>query len=177
MNEFINGPLGALHTLSATIALIVGLIVLLSKKGTGEHKKLGYIYVLSMLILNISAIPITNMSGSIGLFHVFILISLPTIITAIYIPLFMRNKPNWVSMHFSFMYWSYVGLVAAFINEVMVRLPAIIFVADKINNQITEQTVNIAAILAFTTTGIVIFFSETIFRSWRKKFTENIQES
>lgn len=92
MENFITSPLGAIHTLAATIALLFGAIVLGSKKGTSAHKKLGYMYVTSMLVLNLTAMPITSMSGSVGLFHVFIAISLPTILLAMYYPLFARHK-------------------------------------------------------------------------------------
>ncbi|REL27454.1 DUF2306 domain-containing protein [Thalassotalea euphylliae] len=138
MNSFINEPLGAIHTFAAVVALIIGAIVLASTKGNARHQTRGYTYIVSMLVINITAIPITNMSGNIGLFHLFILLSLPTTLLAIYYPLSARfssklpssNNGNWLMQHFTFTYWSYVGLVATFVAEVMVRLPSIMLAAD-----------------------------------------------
>ena len=57
-----------------------------------------------MQLLNLSAIPITNMTGSIGLFHVFVAISLPTTLAAMYFPMFGRANPRWKQRHFEFTY-------------------------------------------------------------------------
>ena len=167
MSDFFHGPLGAIHTLSATVALIFGMMVLLKKKGTTTHRILGYIYFVSMLALNITAIPITNMTGSIGLFHVFVAISLPTILIAIYFPLFGRTHSNWMLRHFEFMYWSYVGLIAAFIAEVLVRLPWLLSTDRSVSNQDVEADIGIiSAILIMI---IVMGLAEYIFRAYRKR--------
>ena len=167
MDDFVSGLLGLVHTLSAAIALISGLVVLSKQKGTRTHRKVGYTYFFSMIILNVTAIPITNMSGTFGFFHVFILISLPTTILGLYIPLFSRHKRNWVLQHFSYMFWSYVGLIAAFIAEVMVRLPVIL--ANTEQQVATESLSAIGIMLAFAIMGAVMFFAELIFRRWRSK--------
>lgn len=178
MNDFINGPIGLLHFLSASFALITGLIVLMSDKGTRLHKTLGYVYFFSMLALNISAIPITNMTGSIGVFHIFVLFSFPTVILAIYYPLFGRRKSNWLMQHFTYMYWSYIGLFAAFIAEVMVRLPSVMQVAHEVPNKrvryFIDDSLNfIAATIAFFILGIVMFIAEIIFRKLRQQLPTN----
>lgn len=181
MNEFIHGPLGLIHTIFAVVALITGLIVLLKTKGTKTHKQLGYVYGVSMILLNLTAIPITNMSGGIGLFHVFIVVSLPTVILGLYFPMFLRHKKNWLMTHFSLMYWSYVGLIAAFIAEVMVRLPVLLSTTSSnsatvsaISETASSQPPNyIAIISAFAIMGIVMFVAELIFRKWRAQLAPN----
>lgn len=170
MGEFIDGELGLLHFTSAVLAMLSGAIVLASTKGTNLHKKVGYVYFVSMLVLNITAIPITNMSGSIGVFHIFILFSLPTTLIALYHPLFGRHKPSWLLQHFTFMYWSYVGLIAAFIAEMMVRLPALIFTKSK-GIKDADSELGLAGIVAFSILGGVMFFAELGYRKWRKQFT------
>jgi len=84
--------------------MVFGALVLKNRKGIKLHKKLGYVYIASMLVLNFSAIAITNMSGSVGVFHLFRLISLPTTFAAIYFPVFARDNPKWLLRHFEFMY-------------------------------------------------------------------------
>lgn len=170
MNAFIHQPLGLIHTIFAVIALITGLIVLMKPKGTGVHKKIGYVYFTSMVALNLTAIPITNMTGSIGLFHVFIAISLPTTLMGLYVPLFQRKKKGWLMRHFSLMYWSYVGLIAAFVAEVMVRLPAILAAT---NEQTKDSTNNTGIMFAFAIMGVVMFVAELIFRKWRNQLNNS----
>ena len=178
MENFINEPLGGIHTIAAVLALFTGAIVLASTKGDTRHKKWGYVYILSMVTVNITAIPITNMSGSIGLFHLFILLSLPTTLLAIYYPLSARfsgklpshNNGNWLMQHFAFTYWSYVGLVAAFIAEVMVRLPSIIITANRpVTHAVTDATTQLSIGWAFAIMGVVMLIAELLFREWRKR--------
>lgn len=168
MQAFINEPLGLLHFLSAIVALISGLIVLIINKGTNRHKTVGYVYFISMLIVNISAIPITNMTGSIGIFHVFILMSLPTLLLAMYYPIFARKRDNWVQSHFTYMYWSYIGLFAAFVAEVMIRLPILSAVSEKVSQASSmNDTSTVSAISAFAVLAIIMLFAEVIFRKMR----------
>ena len=168
MNEFIQGPLGVVHFASAIVALIFGAIVLSNPKGTAKHKRLGYIYFASMLALNLSAIPITNMTGSIGLFHLFVAMSLPTTLAALYFPLFGRANPNWKMHHFTYMFWSYAGLIAAFIAEVLVRLPILLATDRTAADRALEASGGFwsAALIMV----IVMATAELLFRRYRKQF-------
>ena len=115
----IHSTMGWIHTIIAVIAMIAGLMVVLKKKGTKTHKQIGYIYVGSMVLLNVTSFFVVNFGGF-SLFHAFAIISLLTIIAGI-VPAFMRTK-NWYSLHFYFMSWSVVGLYSAFWSEVGTRL-------------------------------------------------------
>ena len=165
VNEFIQGPLGAFHFASAIVALIFGAIVLSNPKGTAKHKRLGYIYFASMLALNVSAIPITNMTGSIGLFHLFVVMSLPTTLAALYFPLFGRANPNWKMQHFTCMFWSYVGLIAASIAEGMVRLPILLATERTAADPALEASTGFwsAALIMV----VVVAIAELLFRRYR----------
>lgn len=127
MQQFFSGFIGGLHFYSAMAALVFGALVLFYHKGTKLHRTVGYLYFSSMLILNLSALPIQRMSGGIGPFHIFVLISLPTVLAALYFPLCRRTHPNWLWHHSNLMVWSYIGLVSAFVAETMVRLPFLIW--------------------------------------------------
>lgn len=167
VNEFIQGPLGAFHFASAIVALIFGAIVLSSPKGTAKHKRLGYVYFASMLVLNLSAIPITNMTGSIGLFHLFVVMSLPTTLAALYFPLFGRANANWKMQHFTYTFWSYVGLIAAFIAEGMVRLPILLATDRMAADQAFEASSGFwsAALVMI----VVVAIAELLFRRYRRR--------
>ena len=110
---------GLFHTVTALIAIIFGTLVFFRPKGTHQHKRLGYIYVVSMLFLNLSAFGIYNFGG-LSLFHGFALVSLFSIFRGI-IPAFRRQNTAWITRHFYFMNWSVVGLYCAFWAEVGVR--------------------------------------------------------
>lgn len=114
----INSWIGLVHTIFAVLAMFFGTIVLLNKKGTKNHKLSGYVYVISMLILNISAFCIYNF-GAISMFHFFALVSLITIAFGIISAI--RRTQNWLRRHFYFMSWSVVGLYCAFWTEIRVR--------------------------------------------------------
>ncbi len=118
--HIINSSIGLVHTIAAILAMIFGTMVFFNKKGTNFHKKLGYAYIGSMLVLNITAFAIYNF-GSVNLFHAFAIISLLTIVAGM-IPVLRKTKDNWLENHFAYMSWSVVGLYCAFWAEVGVRL-------------------------------------------------------
>ena len=167
MQEFIQEPLGFIHTAAALLAMFVGAWILWKPKGTRAHRYLGYVYFASMLLLNLSAIPITNMTGSIGLFHVYVAISLPTTLAAMYFPMFCRSNPYWKQRHFEFTYWSYVGLIVAFVAEAMVRLPLLMLTDREIADRELEAAVGFwqALVVMFA----VMALAEVICRGYRKR--------
>ncbi|MFK7905769.1 MAG: hypothetical protein AB8B69_11620, partial [Chitinophagales bacterium] len=58
-----------------------------------------------------------------GIFHYMTLVSLVTISLGM-IPIWTkRPKNNWRYLHFAFMYWSVIGLYAAFAAEALTRIP------------------------------------------------------
>lgn len=119
--KFYHDSIGLIHLISACIALVVGTFVLISQKGTRKHKKVGYIYFASMLILNVTAFMIYRLFGGFGIFHFAAIVSLVTLIAGM-LPIYFKSK-NWLIQHFSFMYWSVMGLYAAFASEVLTRVP------------------------------------------------------
>lgn len=167
--SFFEGSLGALHTGTAAVSLLAGAVILGMRKGTPLHRKLGYTYVACMIGLNLSAIPIQRLYGGFGPFHIFILISLPTVLAALYYPLFARAKANWMQKHMEFMYWSYVGLIAAFVNEVIVRLPLLL--ADHPAGVVVAGG-NLSVYVigtAVAATGAVMAAGEYVFRVYRRR--------
>ena len=116
-------PFGLAHALLGVAALILGLALLLGRKGTPVHRRIGQAYVLSMLLLNITALMIYDLYGRFGPFHVASVISLATV-GAGFVPVYLRRpRAAWIHLHANFMCWSYVGLLAAFVSEVAVRIP------------------------------------------------------
>lgn len=113
-----------LHIGTAISALVLGLGVFLTRKGTRLHKQLGYAYFFNMLGLNLSAFFIYRLTGHFGPFHGAALASLLTLIAG-FIPAYLRlPRGGWLELHYEFMNWSFVGLVAAGVSEATTRLPS-----------------------------------------------------
>lgn len=116
--------LSVMHIASSSVALVLGAWVLLVHKGDRRHRRLGRAYAISMLVVNATAFGIYRLFGGFGPFHVAAIISLLTLAAGMR-PVLLRPRPKaWSITHMIFMYWSVVGLYAAFASEVLVRLPA-----------------------------------------------------
>lgn len=114
----------ALHIASSIVALVLGAWVLLAPKGDRRHRRVGRAYAISMLVVNVTAFGIYRLFGGFGPFHIAAVVSLLTLLAGMR-PVLLRNRPkDWYTTHMIFMYWSVVGLYAAFASEVLVRLPA-----------------------------------------------------
>ena len=118
---------GLVHALIGVAALLLGLVVVLQRKGTRAHRRIGQAYVVSMVLLNATALMIYDLYGRFGPFHVAAAISLATV-GAGFVPVYRRRpQTTWMSLHAMFMGWSYVGLVAAFISEIATHMPGVRF--------------------------------------------------
>ena len=119
MEHTLQHPIGLMHLITALLAILVGTLVILSRKGTRKHKWLGRTYVSMMVAVNVSAFLIYELIGGFGLFHWMALFSLLSVLVG-YVPARLR-KPGWKTQHAYFMSGSYVGLVAALAAESLTR--------------------------------------------------------
>jgi uncharacterized membrane protein len=105
------------HTANGVVALVAGLVVILLPKGTRFHRAAGYVYAASMFVLCLASFGIrdtTPFFRGFGAFHVMAAVSLATVALGLRPALFRHRYKNWYEHHFSFMLWSYVGLIMAF---------------------------------------------------------------
>ena len=77
------------HIGTAVSALVFGLCILLTRKGTRLHKQLGHAYFFNMLGLNLSALSIYQLTGDFGSFHGAALANLFILITG-FIPAYLH---------------------------------------------------------------------------------------
>jgi uncharacterized membrane protein len=117
------------HTGFSVLALAIGGLVLVRKKGTRSHRWLGRAYAISMLGLLVTAFLIYNLFGRFGAFHWAAVISSATLVAGLTPAISRRPRPGWVDLHFYFMSYSYLGLLAAAASEIAVRLPVARIVA------------------------------------------------
>lgn len=123
MDKLIGDNFGLAHLISGIIALFFGGLVIILKKGTLLHKRIGYIYAISMAILIITSFGIYRLFGKFGLFHYLSIVSTFSLVAGM-TPMFKKVRtPKDYETHFKRMYWSVVGLYAAFAAESFVRIP------------------------------------------------------
>lgn len=111
------------HIASALIAMVLGVVVLLRRKGDRRHVRLGYAYTVSMILVNVTAFGLYRLFGHFGPFHVAAIISLLTLLAGLRAVIRKPRRTDWLVNHLTYMYWSVIGLYAAFFSELMVRLP------------------------------------------------------
>ena len=127
MEHTLQHPVGLTHLITALLGILIGALVVVSRKGTRKHKWLGRAYVSMMVAINVSAFLIYELFGGFGLFHWMALFSLLSVLIG-YIPARLR-KPGWKAQHAYFMSGSYVGLVAALAAETLTRYVSLPFFA------------------------------------------------
>lgn len=116
----IHSPVGWLHFLAALLALLSGSVILLRSKGDLFHRRCGYVYAVSMLLVNLTAFLIYRLFGGFGPFHITALVSLFSLVQGL-LPVWRRTQ-GWLMRHSYYISWSVLGLYAAFIAETGVRL-------------------------------------------------------
>jgi uncharacterized membrane protein len=107
------------------LALVLGGWIFLVRKGTRAHAWAGWGYVASMACLNGTALALYNLTGTFNTFHALALFSLAVVAAGVLQVLRRRRWRRWLWRHYQYMTWSYVGLLAAVVNEGFVRLPAL----------------------------------------------------
>lgn len=153
MGNIVSNTTGLIHLIASIIALITGLFVLTTTKGTKTHKQIGYAYSISMILLNITAFMIYRLFGKFGIFHWFAIISCLTLFAGLY-PVLTKRSKNYLLTHFNFMYWSVVGLYCAFCAEILTRIP---FLYDLPNKRQLFGILTGVSILIVGTIATVIF--------------------
>lgn len=167
ITQFVSGNIGLIHLIASIGALLLGTIVLSIRKGTKFHRKIGYGYSVCMTVLLITAFMLYNLFGRWGIFHWTAVVSSITLLAGI-VPMFIRSK-NSVKLHISFMYWSVIGLYAAFASEILTRIPRSAF-----NAGIPTKTFYMMTSLgvALVMLAAAIFFIRTR-PKWENQFSVN----
>ena len=119
--------LGTLHVGLGVAAIALGAAVLLRRKGTASHRRLGWAYAAAMFGLNGTAMLIYRLFGGFGPFHVAALASLLTLVGGLVPVIRRRPADRWVEQHYYWMTYSYAGLLAATMSEIVTRMPGAVF--------------------------------------------------
>jgi uncharacterized membrane protein len=172
MDRIVNGVVGWTHLMVSVVALVTGLLVLLMKKGTVTHKRVGYVYAMAMLLVNGTAFFLYRLFGGFGLFHWMAIVSLLTLAAGLY-PVWTRKGKDYLITHFNFMYWSVVGLYCALMAEIFSRLPKIVLTPD--GKPVTAFYSGVGIGIAVVMTLAVVCYLKFQPR-WKKQFGEATPE-
>lgn len=104
--------MGGLHVAAAFISLVLGVTVLVRRKGGTTHVALGRLYVVAILAVNLPVLVRYEATGGPGPFHVLAVVSLVT--TALGWLFMNRGRTErTVAGHASLMTWSWIGVATA----------------------------------------------------------------
>lgn len=96
-----------LHLISVIPAMLLGLMIILNKKGTFFHKFIGRTWVGLMLVTSLSSFYIKS-EGTFSWIHVLSVVSLVSIAISIY-----AIRKGYIKMHRGFMIGAYCGAITA----------------------------------------------------------------
>ena len=105
--------LGTAHVLAAVVALVLGCVVLLRRKGDAWHVRLGRVYVVTMLAVSVPVLFVFDIDGRPGPFHVLAVVSLLTTGLGLLAVRRRGRALSGVAAHGTFMVWSWIGVVTA----------------------------------------------------------------
>ncbi len=164
--NFITSQTGFVHFFASILALALGTLVLWLPKGTKRHMLIGRMYGLSMFVVLFTAFMIYQLFGTWGIFHWTALVSSLTLILGL-IPILTKwPTKSYLSMHYSFMYWSVMGVYGAFVSETLVRMPKVV-VESGIPNRVFYNMTGIGTALVM---GIGVYFFLKFKPRWDLKF-------
>lgn len=164
--NFITSNTGLIHFIASIFALLLGTLVLILPKGTLKHKNIGRLYTLTMLVVLTTAFMTYRLFGTWGIFHWTAVISCLTLICGLIPILTRRPTNNYISLHFSFMYWSIMGVYGAFVSETLVRMPKVV-VESGIPNSVFYNMTGIGTAIVM---GLGVYFFLKNKPKWDKQF-------
>lgn len=166
----LSGTIGIVHFASSIIALITGTMVLLYTKGTITHKRIGYVYTFSMLVVLVTSFFLYNLHGTFGILHWLAVLSSISLLAGM-LPILFKYPKDYISYHFSFMYWSVIGLYCAFAAETFTRIPFYL----ELGENLFPVFYSLVGISAAIVGGIGSFYFRKYKELWFNRFSKNNQ--
>ncbi len=111
-----------IHAVCALLALTTGCVIFFNPKRTALHKQLGYIYVLTLTLVDFTGLAMYAIKGSgLNAFHFLAVGNLIALYGSLIAITFKRPHRCWYRFHYYMISWSYVGLVTAALVEALVK--------------------------------------------------------
>ncbi len=134
------------HIVAAVSALLAGAAVLLRPKGTLTHRRIGTVYVLALVLVNVPALSL-HREDTFGVFHALAVASLVTIAVGLSPMLRGKRSEPIIATHAFCMTWSYAGLVAAGCGQLAVA----------VGQDLSAWVVPVVIGTVLTVSGVIIF--------------------
>ncbi|HEY2070950.1 MAG TPA: DUF2306 domain-containing protein [Rhizomicrobium sp.] len=175
--------IGWIHVIACLVALAAGAWNLALPKGTALHRKVGTVYVLAMIVLNVSVfavykfdighfVPFAAGPNTFGFFHWLAVAALVFVCSGWYAARH-QDRAVWAYLHPVMMLLSYYDLIGGGINEVFARLDPLRALA-RASAKTTGQAVN-APIIGLVQTAamagtllLIVYFAARV-ALWRRK--------
>lgn len=132
-------PLGWIHSLACLVALAAGAFVFVTRKGTRRHRQVGLAFVISQIVLNVTALGIYQL-GQFFFPHVLAIATLVLIAIGWGAGRLIRHHGGWRFVHLSSMILSYYMLIGGGVNEVFLRIDAMRELVSREGGQIIGMT-------------------------------------
>ncbi len=113
--------LGWIHAVACVGALATGALVLLGPKGTRRHRAGGLLYLIAMLVTNLTALGIYR-NGVFFFPHWFAVAALTAIAVGFLCVRLRRPRAYWRNAHLTCMVASYYMLIGGGVNELFLRV-------------------------------------------------------
>ena len=156
LSNWVHSFAGGIHFAAAVIGMLSGIFVLSRLKGPRLHKIMGYVFVVSLVLVNLSALFIYDFNdGTPSVFHVLIPVSLFFLCFG-FIPMLGKRKPNALNRHIIGMNGAVYGLWAAGATEYFVR--EIVFTLDLNPNQLIAMSFAISTPFAVAIAVSIVYF-------------------
>jgi uncharacterized membrane protein len=139
-------PLGWVHSLACLVALASGVFVFATAKGTRQHRQAGQVFVISQVILNLTALGIYQV-GTFFFPHVLAIVTLILIAAGWGSARLIRRHAVWKHVHLSSMILSYYLLIGGGVNEVFLRVHAMRDLVSREGGQIIGLTHGVAMLV------------------------------
>jgi uncharacterized membrane protein len=136
------------HVVAAVSALVAGAAVLLRPKGTRTHRRIGTVYVVALVLVNVAALSL-HRENAFGVFHALAVASLVTIAVGLSPLLRGKRSEPVIATHAYCMTWSYAGLVAAGCGQLAVA----------VGQDLSAWVVPVVIGTVLTVSGVIIFGS------------------
>lgn len=122
MDELLRSPISLIHLGFAMVALATGTLVILKPKGTAQHQQVGYVYVISMMVVLTTAFGIYRLFGRFGIVHWGAVFSWLALVGGVGVVWLRAHLRNWLFWHYLGMSLSVMSLYTTFVVEATYRL-------------------------------------------------------
>jgi len=112
---------GLVHGFGAFAAVLLGSAMMLSAKGTPRHRLIGMVYIPLLIAVNVTALGLYGLTGRVNVFHVLAVVNLVTTLLGVRALVMWRRTraESWLKGHQIHMAYSYLGLMMAFVSELL----------------------------------------------------------